>query len=64
MKTTYFDADDILVFHLSDKPIVREVSEDWDTHVSYAADNTIVEVVILDVHQGSVSFTYAQSTIA
>lgn len=33
---------------LSDKPIVREVSEDWNTHLSYAADGSVVEIVILD----------------
>ncbi|MDP2827751.1 MAG: DUF2283 domain-containing protein [Sulfuricellaceae bacterium] len=38
----------MLVLHLSDKPIVREVSQDWNTHVSYAADGTAVEVVLLD----------------
>ena len=48
MKTTYYDQDDILVIHLSDKPITREVSQDWNTHVSYAADGTAVEVVVLD----------------
>lgn len=48
MKTTYFDEDDTLVIHLSDKPIVREVSQDWHTHVSYAADGSVVETVILD----------------
>lgn len=47
MRTTYYD-DDILVIHLSDKPIAREVSQDWNTHVSYAADGTAVEVVVLD----------------
>lgn len=48
MKTTYFDEDDTLVIHLSDKPIVREVSQDWNTHISYAADDTAVELVILE----------------
>lgn len=48
MRTTYFDEDDILVMHLSDKSIVREVSQDWNTHISYAEDGTMVEVVILD----------------
>jgi hypothetical protein len=38
MHTVYFDEDDILVIRLSDKPIVREVSQDWNTHVSYAED--------------------------
>jgi hypothetical protein len=48
MRTTYYDDDDILVMHLSDKPITREVSQDWNTHFSYAADGTTVEVVVLD----------------
>jgi hypothetical protein len=48
MRTTYYDEDDILVIHLSDKPVVREVSQDWNTHLSFAADGTAVEVVLLD----------------
>ena len=48
MKTTYFDDDDTLVISLSDKPVVREVSQDWRTHISYAADGTVVETVILE----------------
>lgn len=48
MRTTYYDDDDILVIHLSDKPITREVSHDWNTHVSFAADGSAVEVVVLD----------------
>jgi len=48
MNSTYFDQDDTLVIHLSDKPITREVSQDWNTHISYAADGTAVELVILE----------------
>lgn len=48
MRTTYFDEDDILVIHLCDKPIVREVSQDWNTHISYAEDGSTVEVVVLE----------------
>ena len=48
MKATYFDDDDTLVIHLSDKPITREVSQDWNTHISYAEDGTTVEIVILE----------------
>jgi hypothetical protein len=48
MKTTHHAENDTLVIRLSDKPIVREVSQDWDTHVSYAADGTVMETVILD----------------
>ena len=48
MRTTYYDQDDILVINLSDKPIHREVSQDWCTHISYAEDGTTVEIVVLD----------------
>ena len=48
MKATYFDDDDTLVIHLLEKPITREVSQDWNTHISYAADGTTVEIVILE----------------
>jgi len=27
--------------YCSDKPISREVSQDWDTYISYAADGTL-----------------------
>ena len=48
MKTPNFDDDDTLVIRLSDKPVVREVSQDWNTQVSFAADGTVVETVILE----------------
>ncbi|WP_040241375.1 DUF2283 domain-containing protein [Chromohalobacter japonicus] len=48
MRTTYDETDDILVVHLSEKAIAKEVSQDWNTHVSYAEDGSIVEIVILD----------------
>ena len=48
MKTTYFPQDDILQMRFSDKPIVRETSQDWNVNISYAADGSIVELVILD----------------
>jgi uncharacterized protein YuzE len=48
MRTTYDEADDILVLHLCEKPISKEVSQDWNTHISYAEDGSIVEVVILE----------------
>jgi hypothetical protein len=40
--------DDILEIRFSDKPIAREASQDWNVNVSYAADGSIVELVILD----------------
>ena len=48
MKLTHFAEDDILVMRLSDKAIVREVSQGWNTHISYAADGSTVEIVVLD----------------
>ena len=48
MKSIYFENDDILQIRVSDKPIVREVSQDWQTNISYAVDGSIVEIVLLD----------------
>lgn len=48
MRINYHETDDILVIHLSDKPVVRETSQDGYTTVSYAADGSVVEVVVLD----------------
>ena len=48
MKTTYYPQDDILVIRFSEKPIVREVSQDWNVNLSYASDGSIVELVVLD----------------
>ena len=48
MKSTYFENDDILQIRVSDKPITREVSQDWHTNISYAVDGSIVEIVLLD----------------
>lgn len=61
MKTTYFQDDDILVLHMADKPIVREVSQDWNTHISYAADGSVVEVVVLDAQASGAMPVYAQA---
>ena len=48
MKSIYFENDDILQIRVSDKPITREVSQDWHTNISYAEDGSIVEIVLLD----------------
>jgi hypothetical protein len=48
MQTTYYEDDDILVLKLSDKPIAREISQDWNINVSYDAEGGIVEVVVLE----------------
>ena len=65
MKTTYYPQDDILEIHLSDKPIVREVSQDWSVSVSYAEDGSVVELVILDaVKAGFIPFGSGQRKAA
>jgi uncharacterized protein YuzE len=51
MRTIYDEADDILTIHLSDKQIVKEISQDWNTHISYASDGSIVEVVVLEAQK-------------
>ncbi len=52
MKSIYFENDDILQIHLlrdgKDKPIMREVSQGWHTHIGYAEAGTIVKIVLLD----------------
>ncbi len=48
MKAIYFEKDDIFQIRVSDKAIVREVSQDWNTNISYAEDGTVVEIVLLD----------------
>jgi hypothetical protein len=48
MKSIYFENDDILHIRVSDKTIVREVSQGWHTNISYAEDGAIVEIVLLD----------------
>ena len=48
MKGIYFENGDILHIRVSDKPIVREISQDWNTNISYAEDGSIVEIVLLD----------------
>ncbi len=51
MKSIYFESDDILQIRVSDKPITREVPQDWHTNISYAEDGTIVEIVLLDAYK-------------
>jgi hypothetical protein len=48
MKAIYHPQDDILELHLSEKPIVRETSQDWNLNLSFAEDGSLVEIVILD----------------
>ena len=53
MKSIYFENDDILQIRVSDKQIVREVSQGWHTNFSYAEDGLIVEIVLLDAKKES-----------
>jgi len=48
VKSIYFENDNILQIRMSDKQIVRELSQDWHTNISYAEDGSIVEIVLLD----------------
>ena len=48
MKSIHFENDDILQIRMSEKQIVREVSQDWHTNISFAEDGSIVEIVLLD----------------
>jgi len=48
MRATYYDEDDIAVIRLFDKPVSREVSQDWNVHISYAEGGTTVEIVLFD----------------
>jgi hypothetical protein len=48
MRAIYYPDDDILEIRFSDCPIVREVSQDWHTCLSYDAGGKIVEMVILE----------------
>jgi hypothetical protein len=51
MKSVCFEADDILQSQLSDKPVVREVSQGWNTCVAYADDGSIAQIVLLDARK-------------
>jgi hypothetical protein len=60
MRTTYFETDDILVIRVCDKLIAREASQDWNTTISYAADGSVVEIVVLEASkQGAWPLTKA-----
>lgn len=60
MRTIYYEADDILEIHVSDKPIARKASQDWNTTISYAADGSVVEIVVLEASkQGAWPLTEA-----
>ena len=63
MKSIYFENDDILQIRVSEKQIVREVSQDWHTNIGYAEDASIVEIVLLDAKkEGLLPLEYRKAT--
>lgn len=48
MKSTYFEEGDVLRIRISELPVAREVSQDQHVHIAYAADGSVVEVVLLN----------------
>lgn len=63
METVYYPEDDILEIHFSDNPVVKEVSQNWNIHVSYDAAGNIAEMVILAPRRrGSCLCIYGRST--
>ena len=55
--------EDLFHIRLSNKKIVREASLDWHCITSYASDDTIVEIVLLDAKKsGALSLSYQQTT--
>ena len=47
-KIQYWTSNDIFSIKVSGKRIVREVAEGWNVSISYAADGSVVDVVMLD----------------
>jgi hypothetical protein len=65
MKTLCYPEDDILELVFSNKTIMRETSQDWNVNASYAADRSIVQLVILDaVAVGLIPFHSEQSRLS
>ena len=48
VKCSYLENEGTLHIRLTDKPVTRETSPNWHTNISYAEDDSIVEVVLLD----------------
>ncbi len=58
MQSIYYPEDDILEIRFSDRPIVKEVAQDWDIVISYDEQGNIVQMVILDAKsKGLVPYT-------
>lgn len=62
MKSIYLKNDDILQIRVSEKQIVREISQEWHTNISFAEDGSIVEFVLLDAKkEGLLPLEYRKS---
>ena len=48
VKCSYLENEGTLHVRLTDKPVMRETSPNWHTNISYAEDDSIVEVVLFD----------------
>ena len=47
---------------LSEKQVVREVTQDWHSNISCAEDDSIVEIVLLDAKkEGLLSLEYRKA---
>jgi uncharacterized protein YuzE len=49
VQCSYIENEGTLHIRLTDKLVARESSPNWHTNISYAADGSIVEVVLLDL---------------
>ena len=55
--------EDLFHIRLSNKKTVREASPDWHCNISYASDDTIVEIVLLDAKKsGALPLSFQQTT--
>lgn len=60
---SYRADEDLFHIRLSNKKIAREASLDWRSNISYAADESIVEIVLLDAKKsGALPLSYQQAT--
>ena len=48
MKSTYFEEGDVLRIRITEGPVARQVLQDRNVHIAYAADGSVVEVVLLN----------------
>jgi uncharacterized protein YuzE len=62
LSSRYRKGEDLFQLCLSNKQIVREDSLDWHSHISYTADKSIVEIVLLDAKKsGALPLSFKQT---